>query len=192
MIKTLAPLGGTHRISVLLDYTTNNSPDTVTATVIVTPKPEGAQPLTFQIAGTVDELEAGFAAQLTEAVAKITATATDLSSLDAQLAAAKKAKEEELAAAKSKPTAKPAAAAAKPSKSKPAKKEEAKDDDEADDDEDEKPEAPAAAKYLTSSLRGSFIPVRKPTAPRMKEAMAHRRKPRERGEKCPRARRVKT
>ena len=113
MIKTLAPLGGTHRISVLLDYTTNNSPDTVTATVIVTPKPEGAQPLTFQIAGTVDELEAGFAAQLTEAVAKITATATDLSSLDAQLAAAKKAKEEELAAAKSKPTTKPAAAAAK-------------------------------------------------------------------------------
>ena len=143
MIKTLAPLGGTHRISVLLDYTTNNSPDTVTATVIVTPKPEGAQPLTFQIAGTVDELEAGFAAQLTEAVAKITATATDLSSLDAQLAAAKKAKEEELAAAKSKPTTKPAAAAAKPSKSKPAKKEEAKDDDEEEDEEDEKPEAPA-------------------------------------------------
>ena len=149
MIKTLAPLGGTHRISVLLDYTTNNSPDTVTATVIVTPKPEGAQPLTFQIVGTVDELEAGFAAQLTEAVAKITATATDLSSLDAQLAAAKKAKEEELAAAKSKPTTKPAAAAAKPSKSKPAKKEEAEEGEE-DDDPETPAETPAPAATSTA------------------------------------------
>lgn len=147
MIKTLAPLGGTHRISVLLDYTTNNSPDTVTATVIVTPKPEGAQPLTFQIAGTVDELEAGFAAQLTDAVAKITATATDLSSLDAQLAAAKKAKEEELAAAKT--TAKPAAAAAKPSKSKPAKKEEAEEGEE-DDDPETPAETPAPAATSTA------------------------------------------
>lgn len=139
MIKALSPLGTTHRISVLLDYA-----DSVTATVVLSPKGEKeAQPLTFQIAGPVDELDAGFAAQLTDAVAKITATATDLSSLDAQLAAAKKAKEEELAAAKSKPTTKPAAAAAKPSKSKPAKKEEAKDDDEEDDEEDEKPEAPA-------------------------------------------------
>ena len=140
MIKALSPLGTTHRISVLLDYA-----DSVTATVVLSPKGEKeAQPLTFQIAGPVDELDSGFAAQLTEAVSKITATATDLSSLDAQLAAAKKAKEEELAAAKSKTTVKPAAAAAKPSKSKPAKKEEAKDDDEAEDDEeDEKPKAPA-------------------------------------------------
>ena len=151
MIKALSPLGATHRISVLLDYTTNNSPDTVTATVIVTPKPEGAQPITFQIAGTVDELEAGFAAQLTEAVTKITATTTDLSSLDAQLAAAKKAKEDELAAAR-KPTAKPAAAAAKPSKSKPAKKDE-------EDEDDETPEAPAPATPTATSTAGAPSPA---------------------------------
>ena len=132
MIKALSPLGATHRISVILDYA-----DSVTATVLLSPKGEkGGQPLTFQIAGPVDELEAGFAAQLTEAVTKITATTTDLSSLDAQLAAAKKAKEEELAAAK-KATAKPAAAAAKPSKSKPAKK------DEEGEEDDDKPETPA-------------------------------------------------
>ena len=157
MIKTLAPLGGTHRISVLLDYTTNNSPDTVTATVIVTPKPEGAQPLTFQIAGTVDELEAGFAAQLSEAVAKITATATDLSSLDAQLAAAKKAKEEELAAAKSK--TKPAATPAKPSKSKPAKsaaEEEVEEEDKASED---LPPAETPAAAPATSTAGAPSPA---------------------------------
>ena len=132
MIKALSPLGTTHRISVLLDYA-----DSVTATVVLSPKGEKeAQPLTFQIAGPVDELDTEFAAKLTEAVAKVATATTDLASLDAQLAAAKKAKEEELATAKK-------ATAAKPSKSKPAKKEEAKDDDEEDDEEDEKPEAPA-------------------------------------------------
>ena len=136
MIKTLAPLGATHTISVLLDYA-----ETVTATVVLTPKTEkDAQPLTFQLAGPLDELDAGFAAQLTEAVSKITSTTTELSALDAQLAAAKKAKEEELAAAKSKTTVKQSVAAAKPSKSKPVKK----DEEEGDEDEEEKPETPAA------------------------------------------------
>lgn len=138
MIKTLSPLGATHRISVLLDYS-----DTVTATVVLTPKAaKDAQPLTFQLCGPVDELDAGFAAQLAEAVGKINANVTDLSSLEAQLAAAKKAKEDELAAAK-KPTAKPAAAATKPSKPKPAKKEDEAKGEDSDDEEGEKPEAPA-------------------------------------------------
>ena len=147
MIKALSPLGATHRISVILDYA-----DSVTATVLLSPKGEKeGQPLTFQIAGPVDELDTGFAAQLTEAVAKVTTATTDLASLDAQLAAAKKAKEEELAAAR-KPTAKPAAAAAKPSKSKPAKKDE-------DGEDDETPEAPAPATPTATSTAGAPSPA---------------------------------
>ena len=136
MIKTLAQLGTTHRISVLLDYA-----DTVTATVVLTPKTEkDAQPLTFQLAGPVDELDAGFAAQLTEAVSKITTTTTELASLDAQLAAAKKAKEDALAAEKKAPAGK--------AKAKPSKKEEKSEEAE---DEDEKPETPAAPAPATAT-----------------------------------------
>ena len=145
MIKTLAPLGATHTISVLLDYA-----ETVTATVVLSPKTEkDAQPLTFQLAGPVDELDAGFAAQLTEAVGKITVTTTELASLDAQLAAAKKAKEEELAAAKSKTTVKQSVAAAQPSQSKPVKAEEA---------EDEEEETPPAETPAATSTAGAPSP----------------------------------
>lgn len=140
MIKTLAPLGATHTISVLLDYA-----ETVTATVVLTPKTEkDAQPLTFQLAGPLDELDAGFAAQLTEAVSKITSTTTELASLDAQLAAAKKAKEEELAAAKSKTTVKQSVAAAKPSKSKPVKKDEEEEEEDKASEDLPPAETPAA------------------------------------------------
>lgn len=119
MITTLAKMGATHRISVLLDYQGGAIPESVTATILFEGKEDSALDIKpIQISGPIEEVEKHLASDFAVSVKKIEALVTQYGEAEADLA--KQVEEKKAEAAKKKEEPKPEPKKPKAEKPKPA------------------------------------------------------------------------